>query len=109
MRSRPFTVDRRAVAGTREWPGPHPAVIIARLILLVLVGTLSVYATQQPSRVIWTVLLAIAAVPAGLGPPHPGLRAPAPVAPGVLLPPPGRPGGVPGGPRRQPFPGGGGA
>src|SRR5438094_927906 len=61
MRSRPFTVDRRAVAGTREWPGPHPAVIIARLILLVLVGTLSVYATQQPSRVIWAVLLAIAA------------------------------------------------
>ena len=70
MRSRPFTVDRRAVAGTREWPGPHPAVIIARLILLVLVGTLSVYATQQPSRVIWAVLLAIAAVPAVLAPQH---------------------------------------
>ena len=53
MRSRPFTAERPAVDAERrrEWPGPpHPAVIAARVILLVLVGVLSVYATQQPFR-----------------------------------------------------------
>ena len=73
MRSRPFTAERPAVDAERrrEWPGPpHPAVIAARVILLVLVGVLSVYATQQPSRGLWAVLLAVAAVPAVLAPQH---------------------------------------
>src|SRR5436190_16845376 len=72
MRSRPFTAERPAADADRrrEWPGPHPAVIAARLILLVLVGVLSVYATEQPSRALWAVLLAVAAVPAVLAPQH---------------------------------------
>ncbi len=72
MRSRPFTADR-VVADPdrrREWYGHHPAVLAARLILLVLVGSLTVYATRQPTQAVWAVLLAMAAAPAVLAPEH---------------------------------------
>jgi len=66
MRDRPGTDPD----GQRQWHGPHPATVAARLILVVLVGTLSVDATQEPSRVFWAILLAVIGVPAALAPQH---------------------------------------
>ncbi len=48
----------------RGWAGPHPATVLARLALVVLVGVLSVTSTHQPAMAVWAVLLGIAAVPA---------------------------------------------
>src|SRR6266700_1603538 len=73
MRSRPSTADRPGAETDRRggwWPGPHPAAVAARVILLVLVASLSVYATEQASYALWAVLLAVAAVPAVLAPQH---------------------------------------
>src|SRR4051812_16126958 len=73
MRSRPSTAERPVADADRrrgEWSRPHPAVVAARLVLLVLVGSLSVSATEQPSQALWAVLLAVAAVPAVLAPQH---------------------------------------
>src|SRR2546430_6248991 len=55
----------------RQWRGPHPATIAARLILLVLVGGLSVEATQETGIAMWAVLLGVAGIPAVLAPQHP--------------------------------------
>ena len=57
--------DRR-----RVWPGPHPATVAARLLLLGLVGSLSVYATGDPAKAFWAVLLAVIGVPAVLAAQH---------------------------------------
>jgi signal transduction histidine kinase len=57
--------DRR-----RVWPGPHPATVAARLLLLGLVGSLCVYATGDPAKAFWAVLLAVIGVPAVLAPQH---------------------------------------
>jgi signal transduction histidine kinase len=59
--------DRRR--GT--WLGPHPATVAARLLLIALVGALSVYATGDPAKAFWAVLLALTGVPAVLAPQHP--------------------------------------
>src|SRR3982751_3245215 len=58
--------DRR-----RMWPGPHPATLGARLLLIALVGGLSVYATGDPAMVFWAALLALIGIPAVLAPQHP--------------------------------------
>jgi signal transduction histidine kinase len=57
----------------RQWPGPHPATIAARLALIVLVGTLSVVATQDSGTVFWALLLAVASIPVLIAPRHPVL------------------------------------
>jgi signal transduction histidine kinase len=57
--------DRR-----RTWPGPHPATVAARLLLIGLVGSLSVYVTGDPAKAFWAGLLALTGVPAVLAPKH---------------------------------------
>src|SRR2546423_4495235 len=57
--------DRR-----RAWQGPHPATVAARLLLLALVGGLSVYATGDPAKAFWALLLTLIGVPAVLAPQH---------------------------------------
>jgi len=57
--------DRR-----RVWQGPHPATVAARLLLLALVGGLSVYATGDPAKAFWALLLTLIGVPAVLAPQH---------------------------------------
>jgi len=58
--------DRR-----RAWPGPHPATIAARLLIIALVGGLSVYATGDPAKAFWAGLLALIGIPAVLAAQHP--------------------------------------
>src|SRR5262249_49203990 len=62
--------NRPDVDRGRQWRGPHPATIAARLILLILGGTLTIYATQEPARAFWAVLLGVTGVPAMLAPQH---------------------------------------
>src|SRR2546423_12868182 len=57
--------DRR-----RAWPGPHPATIAARLLIIALVGGLSVYATGDPAKAFWAGLLALIGIPAVLAAQH---------------------------------------
>jgi signal transduction histidine kinase len=58
--------DRR-----RTWPGPHPATVGARLVLIGLVGALSVYVTGDPAKAFWAALLALIGIPAVLAAQHP--------------------------------------
>jgi signal transduction histidine kinase len=66
MRELPGTEAERR----RERRWPHPATLAARLIMLSLVGSLSVYVTQNPMSTIWAALLAIVGIPAALAPQH---------------------------------------
>ncbi len=54
----------------QERRGPHPATVGARLIMLALVASLSVYVTQNPANALWAALLAIIGIPAALAPHH---------------------------------------
>src|SRR5690348_6433943 len=54
----------------RERRGPHPATVAARLIMIALVASLSVYVTQDLNNVIWALLLAAIGIPAALAPQH---------------------------------------
>src|SRR5438270_8747304 len=67
-RSRRSMPDRSGAGPDRRrtWPGPHPATVAARLLLLGLVGSLCVYATGDPAKAFWAGLLALTAIPAVL-------------------------------------------
>src|SRR5436190_17859938 len=52
----------------RRWP--HPATVGARLIMVALVASLSVYVTQNPANALWAALLAVIGIPATLAPHH---------------------------------------
>jgi signal transduction histidine kinase len=55
----------------RLWNRPHPAGLVARLAMLVLVGVLSASTTHDPACASWAILLGLAGIPAVLGPAHP--------------------------------------
>lgn len=54
-------------------PRPHPLAVAARLVVLALVAVLTLITTHEVGQLRWIGLLAIAAIPAILGPRHPVL------------------------------------
>jgi signal transduction histidine kinase len=63
-------IEEEPGAQVRFWRRPHPVTVLARLLLLALVGVQSVAATRDAACVVWAVLLVIAAVPAMIAPQH---------------------------------------
>jgi signal transduction histidine kinase len=54
----------------QRWRRPHPMTVLARLMMLALVATLSAAATQEARCASWALLLGVAAVPAMVAPRH---------------------------------------
>ncbi|MEU9510548.1 GAF domain-containing sensor histidine kinase [Micromonospora sp. NPDC048170] len=57
-------------ASTPSRPQPHPLAAIARVVMLALVATLTLFATRDPGQLWWIALLAVAGMPALLAPEH---------------------------------------